>query len=179
VHLHSSGRQTTARLDVGFVLHPKEYKPKYVMSSIGDMGTELLDIPAGEDNVKVDSFYTLRRPTKVLTFEPHMHARGKRMCIEAIRPSGQRETMNCAGYNHNWVKVYTYEDDAAPLLPAGTIIRLTGWYDNTSGNPRNPEPRNWAGFGSRSIDDMFYNLTKVIFLTDEQFQEELAARQKR
>jgi hypothetical protein len=100
------------------------------------------------------------------------------MCIEAIYPSQQRETLNCAGYNHNWVKVYAYDDDVAPLLPTGTIIHLIGWYDNTARNPRNPEPRNWAGFGSRSIDDMFYNLPKVIFLSEEDFKSELAARQR-
>jgi hypothetical protein len=178
VHLHSAGKDVRVRLDVGLKLYPKGYQPKYLMSSIGDMGTELLDIPAGQDDVRVDAFYTLQRPAKLLTFEPHMHARGKRMCVEAIYPTAQRETLNCAGYNHNWVKVYTYEDAAAPLLPAGTIIRLTGWYDNTPNNPRNPEPRNWAGFGSRSIDDMFYNLAKVIFLTEDQFKSEIAARQR-
>ena len=54
-----------------------------------------------------------------MTFEPHMHSSGKRMCVEAIYPDGKREMVNCAGYNHNWVKVYTYEDDVAPLLPTG------------------------------------------------------------
>jgi len=55
-----------------------------------------------------------------------MHASGKRMCVEATYPSGRREMLNCAGYNHNWVKVYAYEDDVAPLLPAGTILHVIG-----------------------------------------------------
>ena len=37
----------------------------------------------------------------------------------------------------SWVKVYNYEDDAAPLLPAGTIVHIIGWYDNSAKNPRN------------------------------------------
>jgi hypothetical protein len=176
VHLHSAGEDVPVRLDVAFKLHPKGYKPNYVMSTLGSFGTELLDIPAGQDDVRFDSYLVLDQPAKVLTFEPHMHARGKRMCVEAIHPNGHKEMLNCAGYNHNWVKVYAYQDGVAPLLPAKTIMHIIGWYDNTANNPRNPEPRNWAGFGSRSIDDMFYNLARIVFLTPEQFEDELSRR---
>jgi hypothetical protein len=41
------------------------------------------------------------------------------------------------------------------------------------------EPRNWKGFGNRSIDDMMFNLGKYISLTEEQYKAELAARQGR
>jgi len=105
------------------------------------MGNHDLDIPAGDENVRLDAYTVLKTPVRFMTFEPHMHASGKRMCIQAIYPSGIRQTMNCASYNHNWVKIYTYEDDAAPLLPAGTIVHIIGWYDNSAKNPRNVEPR--------------------------------------
>ena len=75
------------------------------------------------------------------------------------------------------MRVYVYEDDVAPLLPAGTILQVIGWYDNSAKNPRNPEPRNWKGFGNRSIDDMMFDLGKYIALTEEEFQAEVAARQ--
>ena len=110
------------------------------------------------------------------TFEPHMHASGKRMCVEASYPDGRREMLNCAGYNHNWVKVYSYDDDVAPLLPAGTVLNIIGWFNNTASNPRVVDPRNWKGWGNRSIDDMFIFLPKVTFLTEEQYVEEVAAR---
>jgi hypothetical protein len=176
VHLHSAGEDVPVRLDVAFKLHPVGYKPKYVITSLGSFGTELLDIPAGQDDVRFDAYMVLDRPAKVLTFEPHMHARGKRMCVEAIYPNGRIEMLNCAGYNHNWVKVYAYDDQVAPLLPERTILHIIGWYDNTAANPRNPEPRNWAGFGSRSIDDMFYNLARIVYLTNDDFNQEVAAR---
>jgi hypothetical protein len=38
------------------------------------------------------------------------------------------------------------------------------------------DPRNWKGWGNRSIDDMLYHLPRMTFLTDEQFEEEVAAR---
>ena len=125
-----------------------------------------LDIPAGAENVRQEGFTTLQHPAKLVTFEPHLHASGTRMCAQAILPSGEIQTISCAGYNHNWVRGYVYEDDAAPLLPKGTIIHTIGWYDNSSKNPRNADPRNWKGFGQRSVDDMFLNQSQLIFLTE-------------
>jgi hypothetical protein len=177
VHKHSSGKEVDARLDIGFKFHPKGYKPKHVMRGGASMANFDMDIPAGEEDLRLDAYTVLKTPTKFITFEPHMHASGKRMCIQAIYQSGVRETLNCAGYNHNWVKVYNYQDDAAPLLPAGTIVHTMGWYDNSAKNPRNAEPRNWKGWGNRSIDDMFFNLGKSISLTEDEFKAEVAARQ--
>jgi hypothetical protein len=179
VHTHSTGKDVDVKLDVAFKLHPKGYKPKYVMRGGSSMANFDMDIPANDDNVRLDAYTVLKTPAKFMTFEPHMHASGKRMCISAIYPSGVRQTINCAGYNHNWVKIYSYEDDTAPLLPAGTIVHLIGWYDNSAKNPRNPEPRNWKGFGNRSIDDMMFNLGKYIALTEDEYKAELAARRSK
>jgi hypothetical protein len=176
VHTHATGKDVDVRLDVGFKLHPKGYKPKYVMKGGASMANFDMDIPANEDDVRLDAYAVMRTPAKFMTFEPHMHASGKRMCIQAIYPSGIRQTLNCASYNHNWVKIYGYEDDVAPLLPAGTIVHIMGWYDNSAKNPRNPEPRNWKGFGNRSIDDMMFNLGKYISLTEDEYKAELGAR---
>jgi hypothetical protein len=178
-HTHANGKETQVRIDLGFKLHPIGYKPKRVLMTaglIGGLQQNDLDIPAGEDNVRFDSFSVVRTHVKLLNFEPHMHASGKRMCLEAIFPSGTRQTLNCAGYNHNWVKVYLYDDDAAPLLPPMTILHAIGWYNNSDGNPRNAEPRNWKGFGNRTIDDMMSAGGKYVELTEEEYRAELAAR---
>jgi len=177
VHLHSVGTEIPMRIDVGFKLHPKGYKPKYTTASIfAAFPTYDLDIPSGEGNVKIDGLIPVPFPAMLITFEPHLHSSGKRMCVEAIYPNGSIEMLNCAGYNHNWVKVYSYDDDVAPLLPKGTILRITAWYDNTEKNPRVVDPRNWKGYGNRSIDDMFAFLPRAVMLTDEQFKEESARR---
>ena len=181
VHLHSVGKEVPIRVDIAFKFHPKGFKPRYKGSRLvtmggGFSGEDLLDIPAGQDNVRFDSFYTMPQPAKMMTYEPHMHASGKRFCLEAIYPNGIREMLNCSGYNHNWVKTYVYQDDVAPLLPKGTIMHLIGWYDNSAGNRRNIEPRNWKGWGNITIEDMFLHLPQISFLTQEQFDELVAAR---
>jgi len=178
-HTHANGKDTEVRVDLGFKLHPKGYQPKHMLMAAAGLANHDIDIPAGDDNVRLDAYSVLSKPTKVINFEPHMHASGKRMCMEAILPSGTRQTLNCVGYDHNWVKVYQYEDDAAPLLPANTILHVIGWYDNSSKNPRNPEPRNFKGFGNRSIEDMMFNLGKYIELTEDEYKAEVAARQSK
>jgi hypothetical protein len=178
IHLHSVGTEIPLRIDVGFKLHPKGYKPKYMQTGgFGIFPTYDLDIPPGESDVRMDGSYTVTSPGILVTFEPHLHSSGKRMCVEATYPNGITETLNCSGYNHNWVKVYAYQDEAAPLLPAGTILHITAWYDNTAKNPRVIDPRNWKGYGNRSIDDMFAFLPRFVRLTEDQFKEEVARRQ--
>jgi len=182
VHTHSFGEEVTVRLDVGFKFHPKEYQPKYKLktSAIGGiLSNNDLDIPANTDNIRFDTVAFLKTPAKLVSFEPHLHAGGKRMCVNATYPNGIVQTLTCAGYNHNWVKTYQYADHAAPLLPAGTVIHVIAWYDNSTKNKNIVEPRNWHGIGSRSVDEMFFFLGRWVALTEEQYKEELAARANR
>ena len=175
IHTHSIGTDTTISIQVAFKLHPRGYQPKYTNTGSFNSLTYDLDIPGNTETV-IEALWPLSRPGMVLSFEPHLHSSGRRMCVEALYPTGYQETLNCAGYNHNWVKVYHYEDDVTPLLPAGTVLKVTAWYDNTAGNPRVADPRNWKGWGSRSIDDMMFLLSRVIWLTDDEFKAEVAAR---
>ena len=48
---------------------------------------------------------------------------------------------------------------------------------NSKNNPRNAEPRNWKGFGNRSIEDMMISIGKYIALSDDEYKAEVAARQ--
>ena len=178
LHLHSIGVEVPFRIDVAFKFHPEGWEPKY--RGRGGMISYLtfdIDIPPEEPNAKMEGMQLVTKPGIMMTFEPHLHSSGKRMCIEAIYPTGLSEMLNCAGYNHNWVKVYVYDEDHAPLLPANTILRVTAWYDNTLNNPRVTDPRNWKGYGNRSTDDMFLNLSRFVPITEEQYEEELERRQ--
>ena len=123
-------------------------------------------------------YQTLQDNVKLTMFAPHMHAAGVRMCMEAIW-AGRVETLNCAGYDHNWLRYYRYEDDAAPLLPKGTILHGIGYFDSTAANPNIIDPRNWTGFGHRAIDNMLLVIAPAFILTDEEFAAEMAERRKR
>ena len=177
VHMHANGEDTTAHLRVAFKFHPKGYSPTRQRGGV-TFGNGELDLKGMQSGQEVHIYATVREHTKLTTFEPHMHASGVRMCLEAIW-GGRTETLNCAGYDHNWVRVYKYEDHAAPLLPKGTILHLTGYFDNSPTNPNVPDPRNWSGSGHRSVDNMFINLLQAIYMDDEEFAAEVALRERR
>ncbi len=71
------------------------------------------------------------------------------MCLDAIYPNGVQETLSCSGYNHSWVRAYVYEDDAVPLIPRGTILRVSGYFDTTPANKNVADGRNWSGLVHR------------------------------
>ena len=175
IHMHSNGRETTGHLEFGFSFFPVGYQPEYGRNGplLGN-GIDIDVIPdkAGQE---FHSYVVLDDHIKLIAFEPHLHAPGVRMCIEAIWGHNQF-TINCVGYDHNWVKQYVYEDDSAPLLPKGTILHIIGFLDTTSSNPNLADARNWAGGGRRSVSNMFIDLGYSVRLTEEQFQQEMAER---
>jgi hypothetical protein len=174
-HLHSNGRETTGHLEFGFTFFPPDYEPEYTRRG-PRLGNGIdIDVAANDSEQEFHSFVTLEEHTKIVAFEPHLHAPGYRMCIEAIW-GHNHFTLNCVGYDHNWVKQYIYEDHAAPLLPKGTILHVIGFLDTTEDNPNVADARNWAGGGRRSVSNMFIDLGYSVEMTEEQFQAEMAER---
>jgi hypothetical protein len=174
-HIHPNGRETKAHLEFAFKFFPQGYKPLYRRSSLR-LGNGIdIDVQPNQAKQELHAYATLTEHTKIIAFEPHLHAPGVRMCLEAIWGHNV-QTLNCVGYDHNWVKQYVYDDNAAPLLPKGTIVHLIGFLDTTPANKNPADPRNWAGGGRRSIANMFIDLGYSVALTEEQFQAEMAKR---
>ena len=177
VHLHSNGQDTTGRLEIGFRFHPVGYQPKYERARLGLGNGVDISIAGNHNNQELHAYVALQGNIKIVTFEPHLHAPGERMCLEAIW-GYTAETLSCVGYDHNWVRGYAYADNAQPLLPKGTILHIVGYMNNTKTNPNVPDPRNWQGSGNRSVTNMFIDLGMRVKLTDEQFTEEMANRRQ-
>ena len=176
-HLHSNGRDTTGHMEIGFYFHPESYQPEYKRGRVG-LGDGLnISIQGNQANQELHTYTVLNEHTKISSFEPHLHAPGARMCLEAIW-GNQIETLACAGYDHNWVKQYTFADDYAPLLPKGTVLHMIGFMDNIPGNPNVVDPRNWSGSGNRSVTNMFIDLGMRVTMNEEQFMEEMAERRR-
>jgi hypothetical protein len=179
LHIHSPGVPGADRdvvLNVGIKFHPKGYKPQRVEGRVNTPRSEL-DINPESGNQRYDSYFVAKQPIKLLNFEPHMHAAGMRMCIEAIYELSV-ETLSCAGYDHNWVRDYRYDENAAPLIPTGTILHTISWFDGTAKNANLVDPRNSTVWGRRSVENMLGVNNYAYFLTDEQYAEELAKRRE-
>ena len=178
LHLHATGTETPINVALGLKLYPKGYTPKYaeITEKLGD--PKDLDIPPNVDSVRFDGYQTLAKPTRLLSFQPHLHNRGKASCMEAIYPGGHKvEMLSCVSrYQFAWHLVYLYEEDEQPLLPAGTILHMISWYDNSSGNKFNPDPDNLITYGQRTIDEMGGAWVSYYYLTDEEYKQQVVAR---
>ena len=176
MHYHAIGQPVTDRTSVGIVFYPKGYVPKHVIRTILSPNQDDLDIPAGASDVRSDAYYKMERNARLIGFMPHMHNRGKKQCLEAIYPDMHVEPLNCVNYDFNWQIVYNYADEVAPLLPAGTIMHVISWHDNSVANKYNPDPRNWVGFGNRTTDDMSRHWLTFYYMSDDEFKAEVAER---
>ena len=181
IHYHSVGEEITDYLSIGVWFYPKDVVPKYVVKH-SVMGVfqamDTFDLPP-HTVTKHHAFIPLAKPTRILSYQPHMHVRGKSMSIEAIYPSGRVEMLSFVeNFNFNWHVNYVYADDAAPLLPAGTMIKLTAWHDNTAANRANPDPTQWIGWGQRSYDDMYHAHVRYVELDEADYEAMVQERRQ-
>ncbi len=179
-HFHSIGERADANVELGIVFYPKGFVPRHVQWSkqLGQEAAPDLDIPANSI-VRRDGYTRLNSAAHITAWQPHMHIRGKYQCLELIYPSEpvRTETVTCASWNYNWHTIYNYQEDVAPIVPAGTLMHVITWYDNTTGNRYNPDPKNWVGAGiGRTIDEMGFSWIGWYDLTDAEYKAELAAR---
>ena len=182
VHYHSIGEQITDQVELGIYFYPKGQEPKFrqrlgLFNAVAG-GSRNIDIPPNSKFV-TQSTTTMTRAGRVENFQPHMHLRGKAMSLEAILPDGTTTLLSKVDrFDFNWMTNYVYADDSAPLLPKGTTLRVTAWYDNTRDNRNNPDSDQWVGFGDRTVDEMGHAWINVTYMTDEEFAAEVASRQK-
>ncbi len=131
------------------------------------LGKQDLDIPAGvRDHTVTDSF-VLPVATEVLAIQPHAHYRARSVEALATLPDGSRRPLlRIDDWDINWQDRYAY---AAPVrLPAGTRLSMSFVFDNTIGNPRNPDrPPVRAGWGWRSTDEMADVWIQVVTASNE------------
>ncbi len=109
-------------------------------------------IPPETDNYRVEAWGTLPNDATLLSFFPHMHLRGKRFEYNIVHSASNIETLLRVNYDFYWQLSYRL---AKPLpLKSGTRIQAVGWYDNSSKNPHNPDPRASVTWGDQTDEEM-------------------------
>jgi hypothetical protein len=182
LHLHAVGEEIRDHAELAVYFYPKGETPHNrtyltLFSGTSNAGSRL-DIPPNTVT-ESQAFTVLRAPARLENFQPHMHLRGKAMALEAILPDGTKEMLSYVNnFNFNWMNNYIYADDAAPVLPKGTIVHVTSWHDNTTANPNNPDPNQWVGYGDRTVDEMAHAWVNVTYISEEDYSEWAAKHKK-
>lgn len=176
LHMHAVGEEIRDHAELAVYLYPKGVVPEHrtrlsiFTATRTEGGAQMLDIPPNSEYVS-QNYHVLRQNARLENFQPHMHLRGKAMSMEAILPSGERRLLSHVDkFNFNWMTNYIYAEDSTPILPKGTVLVITAWYDNTVNNRVNPDPDQWVGYGDRTVDEMGHAWVNVTYLTDEEYE---------
>lgn len=150
LHYTPNGTATTDQTRLGFTFAKQQ--PQHEVHTVG-IPDARLDIPPGAANHSEAASLKLPFDVDVLAYMPHMHLRGKAFRYEATLPGEQASLLlDVPRYDFNWQLQYRL---AEPLhLPTGTTINVTGWYDNSTGNPANPDATRTVHWGPQSDDEM-------------------------
>jgi len=179
IHMFAIGEEIKDnQVELGIYFYPKGVVPKHrtVLRMFDVSRGSELDIPPGEVAM-TQNYFVLQAPARIENFQPHMHMRGKAMSVEAIYPDGRKEVLSAVNnFQWNWHVNYIYAEHTAPLLPKGTVLVFTAWHDNTAANPNNPDPRQWVGWGDRTVDEMAHAWVDVTYLDQEEFDRLVAER---
>jgi hypothetical protein len=131
-------------------------------------------IPPGAPDYRVEARGTLPNDALVLSFFPHMHLRGKRFEYNIVHPAGEgrnrktgefgptgggTETLLRVNYHFHWQMSYRLAEPR--LLTAGTELQAIAWYDNSRGNPHNPDPDVAVRWGDQTYDEMMVGFFDV------------------
>jgi hypothetical protein len=177
IHYSAVGEEITSKVQMGIYFYPKGQEPKYRTTlSLVPAALGTMDIRPNSVSV-VEGFTVLRQDARIESFQAHMHLRGQAMELDAILATGQKQVLSLVSdFNFNWMTTYVYADEAAPLLPKGTILKVTAWHDNTAAKKSNPDPNQWVGWGDRTVDEMAHAWINIVYMSDEDFKAEQAKR---
>lgn len=163
MHYHKEAGPGTGEWDqsrIGLKFYPKGENPKYHLSG-APLGRFDFRIPAGDDNYSISSRQKFEHDTQIINFTPHMHLRGKAAKYEAFYPDGTSEVLlEVPEYDFNWQTSYLYEE--FKQIPAGTEIEFTSWWDNSDGNPFNPDSSKSVTWGEPTTDEMSFGFMSFI-----------------
>lgn len=158
-HYHPNGeseRTDRTRIGLFFGEGPLEVEVQAVLASRMDF-----TIPAGAPNHRIAARHELGNDSRIVSYFPHMHMRGRAMSFTAVYPDGSREILlDVPEYDFDW-QLFYYPEAPKPL-PAGSVIEVVARYDNSAANPDNPDPTRDVGFGFQSTDEMMVGIFELI-----------------
>jgi hypothetical protein len=110
-------------------------------------------IPPGDPHYKVTAEHHFDEDMELVWFAPHMHLRGSAFRYEAAYPDGRREILlDVPKYDFNWQIRYLLAEPK--VLPKGTAMHCTAYFDNSSDNLANPDPTETVRWGDQTWEEM-------------------------
>ncbi|MBC8047296.1 MAG: T9SS type A sorting domain-containing protein [Fimbriimonadaceae bacterium] len=126
----------STKMHLQFIKDPgDDVRPVYVGWLLNGPATGSLIIPANEI-VTFEQEYTLPVKKSFISICPHMHLLGKSYKVWYEHDGDSVNLINIPQWDFHWQKYYTFQ--TVQVIPGGAKIKAVATYDNTSGNPENP-----------------------------------------
>ena len=158
------GTAFTSQPKIGFFVENRPVKHEVISDTLANNGFE---IPPNHPNYRIGMARTLKKDTLVLNYWPHGHFRAVAARYTAFYPDGREEVLlDVPKYDQSWQLTYKYKEPK--LLPKGTRIEASFWYDNTAerGARRGFDNERGVGFGPRTNDEMSMGFISYVELDD-------------
>ncbi len=150
IHYTPNGRAVSERLELGLVF--ARTPPRYEVRTLPIPDQDLRIPPGAAHHVETAS-RRLAHDLPVLSLMAHLHVRGKAFRFELLPPEGPAEVLlDLPAYDFNWQLRYDLRQPR--LLPRGSTVRVTAVFDNSAGNPANPDPTKLVRWGPQTSDEM-------------------------
>lgn len=164
IHYTPTGEPETDRSKFGIILSKEP--PREILHTATVVNTQF-EIPPHAENHRVEAESVIPRDATIYSFTPHMHYRGKAMDFVLVYPDG-REQLACSipEYDFDWQLDYRLK---TPLeVPAGTKLRVVAHFDNSKGNPANPDPTETVRWGEQTWEEMMMGGIFLSWTADSQ-----------
>ena len=113
----------------------------------------VIDIPPGEKNYKASANATLPVDTEWISVTPHAHLLCREIKGDYTLPNGTKKPLVwIKNWDFDWQDQYMFKQ---PLkLPKGTVLHSSAWYDNSTANKSNPDPKVNVHWGEQTWEEM-------------------------
>jgi mono/diheme cytochrome c family protein len=167
--LHYHNAQLTPQTDLTELRLKAAKGPVQKRLQFMRVGRFNLNIPAGNPRYEIEAGSFVDRPMQLIAIHPHMHMLGKEMKVWArMKDESIKPLIHIADWDFNWQGFYWFRKPVA--LPVASWIELTAAWDNSAGNPRNPNnPPREVFWGERTVDEMGH--AAILYTFDDETQK--------
>ncbi len=157
-HYHGGTSPGIDRSEIG--LYFSRTIPKYQSVSIPVLKHDI-DISAGEENYRIQTFLDAPVSLRILGVTPHMHYLGHDIKLYAALPdSSVKPLVWINDWDVRWQGEYRYREPVT--VPKGSRIFMEATYDNSANNRHNPSsPPKRVRWGDDSTDEMALCIIEV------------------
>ncbi|HVY89627.1 MAG TPA: hypothetical protein VG942_12210, partial [Hyphomonadaceae bacterium] len=164
MHYTPFGKEAVDQSKIALYFYKDGEKPDLMMRQSVVIDTTI-DIPANEARHKEIAYLKFPKDALLYSVFPHAHYRGVYTDIYLQTPDGkQTELMATPHYDFNWQREYEFTTPVK--VPAGSKLVAHYTYDNSAGNPANPNPKQEVLWGEQSHEEMLYTAVRYRWMDE-------------